>query len=63
MAAETEKVETLKARFRKNKRRSIEKSEEFYKRMFETRWEVLVVKKDKLTGQLIWTTERDLNAA
>ena len=56
MSNEPEKVETLNALYRKNKRRSAEKSAEFYKRMFETNWEVLVVKKDKLTGEMKWTT-------
>ncbi len=57
MGTDTEKVETLNERHRKNKRRSVETNDEFYKKMFETNWEVLVVKKDKLTGQMIWTTD------
>ena len=56
MGTDAEKVEKLNARYRKNKRRAVETSAEFYKKMFETNWEVLVVKRDKLTGKMIWTT-------
>lgn len=57
MAAETEKVASLNERNRKNKRRSVETSTEFYRKMFETNWEVLVVRRDKSTGKMTWTTD------
>lgn len=58
MGKETEKVGTLMKRYRKNKRRNAETNGEFYENLFANNWEVFIVRRDKLTGKLTWTTAR-----
>lgn len=53
MAVKTEQSTTLKPGQRKEDVHNAAKKSECRKQMFDTKWEELVIRKDKLTGKLV----------